>query len=257
MTASRHAIFLLVAAIVLAGAMGTANSSFSVQGINTTVQLYPNTTGHVTEIINISVSNQSVSQYSTDRVALNLTLSDWQSLVGPQLVEHIINPKSSSYGFHFIPGPMQKGPNGNYAYLLLSYNVPNVTTLTRTGPRTFAYAFSPSVFNFEHGASGQVLPYDTTLQIILPAGSQIQTVYPIPDYPTVGFTNGYKNVTSLLWFNGEPLSKFTLRFTITESLSSEVSAFFLQLYGILGIWTYVIVAVAIVLFVTYTYLRAR
>lgn len=241
----------------MAQTAGIAHSSYTITGLNTTVQLYDNTTGHVTEIINVSISNQSVSQYSTDKVALNLTLSDWQALVGKNLEEHIINPKGSASGFRFIPGPLQRGPNGNYAYMLLTYYVPNITTLIRTGPRTFYYSFNPSVFNFEHGASGQILSPNTTFQVILPNGSQIESVYPIPDYPTTGFTNNYRNVTTLAWFYGEPLSKFTLNYVVTESLSAEVGSFFSQLYKTLGIWTYILIALAIVLFVMYTYLRTR
>jgi hypothetical protein len=234
-----------------------ATSGYAVVGLNTTVRLYTNTSASVAEVINISISNQSVNQYSMNRAALNLTLSDWQAIVGPTLVEHIINPSASTYNFHFIPGPLEKGMSGSFAYLLLTYNVNNVTIKNDTGPRTISYSFNPKVLNFEHGASGQILPSNTTLTIMIPTGALLKSIYPIPDYPTSTFTNGYKNVTSFSWFNGEPLSKFTLQFVIIQPLSAEVSEFFTQLYGILGIWTYIIIAVIIVLFVLYTYLRTK
>jgi hypothetical protein len=235
----------------------TVHSGYVIAGLNTTVRLYTNTSATVAEVINISISNQSVSQYSTNRAALNLTLSGWQAIVGPTLVEHIINPSSSNYNFHFIPGPLEKGPFGYFAHLIFTYNVNNVTIMTRTGPRTISYNFNSGVLNFEHGASGQILPGNTTLTILLPTGAQIKSVYPVPDYPIAGVTDGYKNVTTLQWFSGEPLSKFTLQFVMIEPLSQEVSDFFTQLYGALGVWTYIIIALVIILFVLYTYLRTK
>jgi hypothetical protein len=203
------------------------------------------------------MSNDSAVQYSTNRVALNLTLSDWQSLIGPSLVEHIINPGAGIYNFNFFPGPVIVNRTQNTAYILLSYTINNVTAINQTAPRTLVYTLSSKVFNFEHGASGEVLSPSTTLTVDLPKGAVIKSVpYPLPDYPPLAFTNNYANVTSFSWFYGEPLSKFSLSFVIKEGIQEEVTNFFAGVYKTLGVFTYVAIAAVILAFIIYTYLRA-
>jgi hypothetical protein len=70
------------------------------------------------------------------------------------------------------------------------------------------------------------------------------------------FVNQYKNVTTVSWLNGEPLTKFTLVFIIKQSIESEVSIFFATLYKDLGIFTYIIIALAVLLSIFYIYIRA-
>lgn len=231
------------------------NASYIVTHMNVTVNLNENMSAQVAEILTVGISNNSVSQYSTNRVALNLTLSDWQSLIGPSLVEHIINPGGGIYNFNFLPGPVIKSGNQSTAYILLSYTVNNVTTVNQTAPRTFVYAFVPKVFNFEHGASGEVLSSNTTLTINLPRGAVIKSIYPLPDYPPSAFTTNYANTTSVSWLFGEPLSKFTLTFVITEGIQAEVTNFFAGVYKALGAFTFVVIAAVILIFILYTYLR--
>lgn len=233
-----------------------AYGSYTVTHLNTTVILNANTSAAVKEILTVHVSNQSVQQYTADRVALNLTLDEWEALVGPMLVQHIINPTSGVYNFRFLPGPLIKTADGGTAYLIMSYDVLNVTKMSQTSPRLFTYRFDPNVLNFEHGASGEVLPANTTFSIILPPGAVLSSVYPIPDAPESGITNNYANVSEVSWFYGEPLSKFELTFTITESLQQEVSKAFLGVYRYLGVFSYIIIALAILLFVIYAYVKA-
>ena len=90
------------------------------------------------------------------------------------------------------------------------------------------------MFNFEHGASGQVLNPNTTLTIVMPKGAAIKSVYPLPDYPPSAFTSNYKNTTTISWFDGEPLSKFNLNFVIIESIQTEVTSFFPSIYQSAG-----------------------
>ncbi|MDE1810985.1 MAG: hypothetical protein KGH66_03015, partial [Candidatus Micrarchaeota archaeon] len=138
---------------------------------------------------------------------------------------------------------------------LMSYDVPNITTVNQTAPRVFYYSFSPSVFNFQHGASGEVLSQNTSLTFMLPSGADIKSVYPLPDAPVSAFTNNYANTTKVSWFFGEPLSKFTFAFTITEGIQTEVLSFFEGVYNFFGIFTFVIIIAVILLFIIYTYLR--
>lgn len=241
--------------LVLFAGVQASHAAFTVLNINTTVTLNQNTSATVTDIIKLSVNGTSVQEYSTDRVALNLSLSQWQNIIGPSLIEHIVNPKGAIYNFNFLPGPLVNESGNKIAYLTLAYSVENVTTVNQTGPRSFVYQFNDNVFNFQHAESGAILGTNTTLTIILPSGSQINEVRPLPDLPALGYEQSYKNATKLVWDSDEPLSQFQLTYTVQQSLQSEVTSFFSQLYSKLGAFSYVIIIVAIVLFVVYTYLK--
>lgn len=241
---------------LLAAALPLSHAAFTVLNINTTVTLNTNTSAQVIDIIKVSISNTSIQQYNTDRVALNLSISQWQNIIGPALIEHIVNLKGTIYDFNFLPGPIVYTSGIPTAFLVLSYYVSNVTTSNQTGPRLYVYMLNNSVFNFQHAESGPVLGPNTTLTVILPQGSRISSVYPIPDVPAYGFEQKYSNVTEISWNADEPLAQFVLTYTVQQSLQSEVITFFDQLYGRLGSFSYVIIIVAIALFIIYTYLKA-
>lgn len=251
-----RAISLLVIMLALVPLIGMASASYNVTSIQVNMYLNQNTSARVNETIQVAITNQSVKQYQTDRIALNLTVSQWQQLIGSQLEEHIINPRGSIYNFVLLPGPVVQSGANNRADIILSYDVNNVTIVNQTSPRVFVYTLRPNVFNFQHGASGEVLSPNTTLNITIPSGAKIKTVYPVPDYPPYGLTNNYANVSSISWFYGEPLSRFSLVFVVNESIRDEVSTFFSAVYQFLGIYSYIIIAVIILLFVLYVYYRA-
>ncbi len=234
----------------------TASAAYSILNMNTTITLNSNTTAHVREVIDVYVSNDFYKQYENERLALNLSLSQWQSIIGSSLVEHIVNTKYGVYNFKFLPGPLSRYRNGYVAKLFMSYNVKNVTSYKNTAPRTFLYIFNNKVFNFKHAASGEVLSNYTTLTIILPKNAQIKDVYPASDLPAEAFSNGYTKIRSISWNKGEPLASFKLTFEITESLQNEVGKFFLAAYRYFGIFTYIILGAIILLFIFYTYLKA-
>ncbi|MEM0154269.1 MAG: hypothetical protein QW814_00325 [Methanothrix sp.] len=250
-------IAVACAMLVLFAMAGLSYGSYTVTHLNTTVTLNKNTSAQVTEVLTVFVSNSSVNQYETNRIALNLTLSTWQGFIGPLLVQHIINPKSGVYNFKYLPGPLVPQYDGGIAKLIMSYNVNNVTSVKQTAPREFVYSFNKNVFNFEHATSGEVLPANTTLTIVLPSGAQVSEIYPIPDAPVANFTSGYSNTTQFSWFDGEPLSKFTLVFVMHESLTTEVTNFFTSTYNALGVLSYVIIAAIIAGLIAYAYIKSR
>ncbi len=236
--------------------MGTANANYTVAGINTTVLLSNhNTSAQVIDVIKIYVSNNSVAQYTQDRLSLNLSLSQWQVIFGPVLVEHILSPRGGVSNFNFLPGPLLYTFNGRAAYLSLKYTAANVTTVSQTAPRTFQYSFNNNVFNFGSAASGAVLGQNTTLTIIMPTGAKIISVYPLPDYPALGFTQNYRNTSQLSWYQDEPLSRFTLTYTLQESLQSEVLSFFTEIYTYFGWFLFLFIGVVIVVAVYYIYMK--
>lgn len=254
--APRIGILLLL--MVMALNLSTLSyASYNITSVVVRVALIPNTSARVNETIKVViVGNSSVSQYSKDRYALNLTVSNWQQIINESIQEHIVNPKGSIYGFSLIPGPVVANGGINYSYIILSYYVSNVTTVNQTSPRVFLYKMNPNVLNFEHGASGEILNYNTTLTISVPGGAQITSAYPLPDFPPYAFTSQYKNTTSVSWYNEEPLSNFKFQFVINEPIREEVTAFFSSIYRDLGIFSYVIIVAVILGFVFYAYFRA-
>ena len=234
----------------------TAHASYMLKNLTVTINLNKNTSAKVTEVLSVYISNQSVSQYTADRSALNLTLSEWQAQTGLQLEQHIINPNRASYDFKFFPGPVTTQYGQNIAYLILTYEVNNVTVSTQTAPREFHYVFNPKVFNFQHGVSGEILGNNTNLTMMVPPGALITSVYPLPDVPPYAFTSNFRNVTEVSWLSGEPLSKFSFVFVVRQSIQAEVVGFLNGLYTALGLWIYVLIAAAIVIFIVYSYYKA-
>jgi hypothetical protein len=256
----KRAAFLAAVAsvlVMLAYAPALSSASYTIEGVNVTVVFNSTTNAHVNEIFQVFVSNTSMNQYSTARVAFNLTLSKWQQLVGSGLVPHIINQRSGIYNFRLLPGPVRNVYDGGIAYIEMSYDVHGVASVKQTSPREFTYTFNDSVFNFEHAASGEVLGTNMTLNIDIPKGAVITSAYPVPDYPAAAFTSDYTNVTELSWFKGEPLSNFALVFNQQQSLEDEVISFFNGVYNALGVFVYVIIIALIVLIAAYAYYRTN
>ena len=230
---------------------------FNVTYLNTTVILGANGTAHVVEQLSIFVSNSSISSYSQDRAAINLTLSDWQKALGTTvLVQHIINPRSSVYGFTLLPGALKSiNQLGGQATITMDYYAKNVTTVVNVAPRKFKYTLNDSVFNFEPTASGQQLFSDTRLNIEIPSGSHVNTIFPLPDQPAQSGINGYKNDTYFSWYASEPLAQFSFSYTVTESLQQEVVSYFTGLYTGYRLPIYFLVALVIALFMIYVYVK--
>jgi len=249
---------LLLAILVIFAGTHLAAASYQITHIDTQVALNSNTSASVKEVFNLVITNLSVSQYSSDRDALNLTLANWQSIIGPSLTQHIINTKTGVYNFRLLPGPLYTSITGqSAAYIIITYDVNNVTSVTETAPRTFAYSFNRTVFNFQNEQSGQVLTPNTNLTIVLPQGAQITSLYPVPDSPIILASGNYTNSTSLSWYYQEPLSKFTLDYTTHQGLQEEVLSFFTGIYNFFGFFSYMIIAAVVLLFILYTYLKAE
>ncbi len=246
------AVLLALLAVPLAGA------SYTITHITTQLSLNANNTASVREIYTIYLTNSSISQYQSSRSALNLTLSNWQPIIGSALTQHIINPKSGVYGFKLFPGPLTTSITGEQlADIIITYGVKNVTSVREIAPRVFFYSFNTQVLNFQYGPSGEILDPNTTLTIIMPSGATIKNVYPVPDLPANLLTSNFTNVTSMSWFYQEPLSKFSLTFTTQQSVQGEVIAFFSAAYNFLGVFTYILIILVVFFFILYTYLKVE
>ncbi len=234
-----------------------AFASYNVTFLNTTVILNStNSSAKVVEILSLFISNSSISQYESARGAYNLTLSHWQTLIGsPLITEHILNPHGSIHNFAFLPGPVVPASGGGSATMTMSYSVSNVTTVTEIAPRKFEYVFNSTVFNFQHTAGGQELPRGVRLNIIVPDGAHIVSIYPLPDYPQTSVLGTYANATVFSWYTEEPLSSFSFSYTLTESLQAEVLGYFGGLYSRHRSALYAAAVLVIALFVAYIYFK--
>lgn len=253
MLVAMYRYFILIAAISVIAMAGFSSASYNVTRINTTISINTNGSAYVTDVLYVRMSNTSVQQYTIDRSGLNLTLSDWQSLVGPSLVPHVINKRSGIYGFGLLPGPAILVDAQHTASIYMHYYVSNIATINQTGPRTYSYSFNASDLNFAQGVGGVVLSQDMRLNIVLPNESSVLTVYPLPDYPSQ--SQNFTSARMLSWYAAEPLYNFEFVFQVKTSTTSEVLGFFGSIYDALGPLVYILVGGAVLLFIIYTYLK--
>ncbi len=251
-------IFFLLPILFFAASAGNAFAYYNVTFLNTTVILNStNTNAKVIETISLFVSNASLSQYETSRAAYNLSLNDWQNIIHSTLpTEHILGPYGSVTDFALLPSAVViQSSSGGYAYLIYSYTVDNATNVNEVAPRKFRYVLNDSIFNFEHTASGQQLPLGSRLNIVLPSGSVVDSVYPLPDYPSPNLLGSYSNQSLLSWYAQEPLNKFSFSYTITQSLKDEVLSYFGGIYDSYRPLVYIIIILLIGIVVAYIYLK--
>ncbi|MDE1823604.1 MAG: hypothetical protein KGI00_02450 [Candidatus Micrarchaeota archaeon] len=248
-----------VSILALCAMLLNLHASFNVTYLNTTVVLNTSTSAHVVEKLGVYVSNTSVSQYVQDRQAFNLTLNDWQKVLGTTLLtEHIIGPNSSISRFTLLPGPIILGQGGGgTAVITFSYDVHNVTTIRNIAPRKFDYTFNDNLFNFEHTAGGQALYPNTRLIMVIPKSAEIVSIYPAPDYPLSNYVGNYSNATVFSWYAGEPLSKFQFSYIVTQSLQSEVVSYFSDIYNAYSWMLYLAMIVLVAAIAAYAYFNLR
>ncbi len=229
----------------------------NVTSLNTTVILSKNTSADVVETLLVNMSNSSIGQYLQDRQAINLTLSDWSTVLHTNLlIQHIFNPNSSISGFTFLPGPIiNHHSKGAQAILTMRYVAYNITTVQNIGPRKFVYTFDSAALNFEHTSSGEALPANARFNIIIPSDTSLVSVYPEPDYPYPNFVGDYNNATTFSWYEGEPLSEFSFSYLSTESLQQEVTTYFANLYANFTQQIYLLVIILASIFSVYVYVK--
>ncbi len=244
--------FLLAAVMLQSGVHAYFNETY----LSTTVTLSNNTAAHVTESVNLYVSNSSIAQYNQYRQAVDLTLSGWQQALGSGLVvQHILNPRASISNFTLLPGPLVFSGNGGYAALTMSYYANNVTDVANIAPRKFEYSFNSSVFNFMHTASGQSLFPASRLVVVLPGGASLVSVYPAPDSPLANVSGEYGNSSVFTWDSGEPLQKFSFVYVITETPQQEVLRYFNYVYDNYTMLVYALAALVLAAIVAYIYVK--
>lgn len=252
--------FALLALMPLALLMVPSTYAYySITYVNTTITLNSNTSAHVQEYFTLFISNSSYGQYNSNRNSVNLSLSHWENvLYTTQLQENLIGRGHSIYDFEFLPGPLvSQTQNGGIATISLSYYINNVTNESNIAPRQFEYVFNSSLFNFQNTANGQILPQDARLNIVIPKGARVLSMYPVPDSPSRSYLGNYTNDTVFSWYSGELLSSFTFSYITTQSLQDEVLAYLQGIYGNYAAELYASVLIIIAVVIGYLYLSSR
>jgi hypothetical protein len=170
-------------------------------------------------------------------------------------VEHILNPKSSISNFTFLPGPIvPAGNGGGYASLTMSYDAHDVASVNSVAPRQFEYSLNNSIFNFLHTASGQSLLPNTRLTITVPNGTQVVSMYPLPDSPQPNSFGKYSG-SSFSWFSGEPLQGFNFIYIVTQTPQQEVVQYFNSVYSNYRTLVYALIMLVVAAIVIYVYIK--
>ncbi len=238
--------------------LSNAYAYYNITYINTTLILNPNQTAHVIEVFTVYASNTSITTYQQNKDAIGVTLSEWQKvLLTSGLEQHILGSGHSFYNFEFLPGPIITVPGGGYATMTMNYYVKNATIIKNIAPRKFEYSFNNSIFNFEQEASGQILPSNTRLNLIIPNGADIVSIYPLPDTPRPNFVGNYSNDTEFSWYTGEPLSQFSFQYVTTESPETEVLNYLNEVYTKYSTEMFLGIGLLIIIGVVYFYRKSR
>jgi hypothetical protein len=249
-------LYVIVLALLFALPLGSVSAYYNITAINTTVLLNSSTGARVIETYSIFISNSSIAQYEASRGAYNLSISDWRNILDSQLLtEHILNPRSGASNVTFLPGALILTPQGAASEIILSYYVYNVTNVQEIAPRKFLYTFNDSMLNFEHTASGQELGPSERFNIIVPEGSQIVSIYPLPDLPAASVTGSYSNDTLFSWNSQEPLNGFTMSYITLQTPQEEVLSYFDALYNNNRQLIYLLGIILLGVFVAYVYLK--
>ena len=121
-------------------------------------------------------------------------------------------------------------------------------------PRKFEYSFNKTAFNFLHTASGQSLLPNARLTFMVPTGTQVVSIYPLPDTPQQNSVGKY-NSTSFSWYSGGPLQKFGFVYITTQTPQQEVIQYFSSIYDNYSTLVYATIALILIAIAAYIYIK--
>lgn len=223
----RRKLCILFVLVLLALAV---RADFHDLSLSVTVKINTNGSAHVTERVRLAIDPSSVDIYNQSMYSRNLTIMDWQQITSSKLLrQHIFSPVSVS-NIKVVPENLNSYSFSatSAAVIRLDYELEKFVPINQTGPRTLLYTFNRSSFSFEHSPSGQILPQDTELTIIIPPDSIVTSISPDPDEPSItrDYLGQVMRVSNFTWRGTIPLMDFELTFTREEPIGVEVSRFF-------------------------------
>ncbi len=229
------AVLLLMSFIVYA--------DFQLKNLSVTIDMRPDGTASVKEVVRISMDSGSPIIYDTAMSTAN-DLSSWRTKTNLDLRFHfnrdIVDISDVS---------IRAQPRDNciacvrdvceicYGTVIINYNLGPIKNKTESGlflmnhfkPRTTNYSLNPASLSFESSTPGNiVLQEDTKLVINVPPGSVITSLNPLPEGMEGSVDFPIYNTQSFSWKGRTTLSNFEFSFQIEEPLSVEVLNFFMS-----------------------------
>jgi len=218
-------VFLVLTMLMLA-----ARADFHDLSLSVTVKVAVNGSAHVTEKVKLAIDPSSVDLYRGSIFSRELTIMDMQQITNSKLLRQHIFSSISTRNLRIVPENINnyEFSNVSTAVIRLDYDIDRLVLLNQTGPRTVLYTFNKSTLSFEPSPSGQVLPDNNELTIIIPPDSVVTSITPDPTEPTItrDYLDHVRGISNFTWRGTMPLMDFELAFTREEPIDVEVSRFF-------------------------------
>jgi hypothetical protein len=218
-------VFLALALFML-----IARADFHDLSLNVTIKVNENGSVHVTEKVKLSIDLGSVDLYKGSIFSRNITIMDLQQITNSKLLRQHIFSSLATRNLRIVPENLNSYDFSNLstAVIRLDYDIDKLVTLNQTGPRTVLYTFNKSSLSFEPSPSGQVLPNNNELAIIIPPDSVVTAISPDPTEPQItrDYSDHVRGVSNFTWRGTMPLMDFELAFTREEPIDVEVTRFF-------------------------------
>ncbi|NYZ79311.1 hypothetical protein H0N99_04140 [Candidatus Micrarchaeota archaeon] len=227
----RKLCFLLALALLVP----LLGASFYDMSLSVTVKINTNGSAHVTENVLLALDPSSEDLYNRSIYSRELTIMDWQQITQSQYLRQHIISSIAARNLRVTPEDIQPYTYGSRsgADVKLDYDVDNIVMINQTGPRTLQYLFNSSSLSFQPSPSGQVLPRNNNLTIIIPPDSLVTSISPDPTEPAIqrDYAGQVRGVSSFIWRGTVPLMEFHFAFTREQSMDVEVMNFFENLEG--------------------------
>jgi hypothetical protein len=223
----RRKLCILMVLVLL---MLTVRADFYDLSLSVTVKVNVNGTVHVTEVVKLSMDPSSEDLYNRSIYSRELTIMDWQQITNSQYLRQHIFSTVATKNMRITPEDLTQYSFGSLsaAEIKLEYDIDKVVTVNQSGPRTLSYTFNKSSLSFEPSPSGQVLPRNNELTIIIPPDSLVTSISPDPTEPTItrDYLDQVRGLSNFTWRGTVPLMEFNLVFIREEPIDVEVRKFF-------------------------------
>ncbi len=233
----------LVLALLIAS--GLAFAAFEYRTLLVTINLNPDGSSHVEEVISFVVNTSESRELYESTFRYN-QLSDWKERIGlEEMRHHISRAHVDISGLRIRPQPVERcNPFLGIcqASLIFDYDVrptassPGLLLMDNYKPRTTKYQLVSDALSFDTTKSGDILlEKNTKLAIILPKDAAKIYFSKEPDnlatqegaeYEVAGNTKYYAGPERAFSWESQTLSKFELSYEREETLESEVVQFF-------------------------------
>ena len=234
-------ILLAFVALAVVGALASAYTDSSLEVL---VHVNDDGTAHVTEKATIFMDTQSEQEAFDYNTLAGASISDWTRF-SKNVKYHVNGPVTS-------PKITGRRIGTSTGMILLDYDVATpIFSAEQTGSRMKAFSLVNGALGFELSKAGEtILPQGTILSVELPLDAQIVSVSP-------AVSSSEKNVVSWSAAHGYVVGTWKLVFQREKALSSEVNAFFLQLYDQAISLIPPIILLAIAALVAYKFTRKK